>query len=130
MIGSLCRALLALFLLSGVTAECAAAEVGGNVTHVVLVWLKQPDDPDALERFVRASKRMAMLPGVLYHRVGPVLPSEREVVDSDFDVGVSVTLKDREALKGYLEHPVHRQTIHDIMRPLVEKFVVYDFVAR
>lgn len=126
----LSKALFACFLLTAFVEGGIAKEATGNVTHVVLVWLKEPENPEVLERFIRGSKRLAMLPGVLYHRVGPSLPSDREIVDSSFDVGVTITLKDQEALKAYLEHPVHKQTIREVMRPLVRKIMVYDFVAR
>ncbi len=95
----------------------------GQVKHVVLVWLKQAD---AVGRFMALSKQLVELPGVVDYSIGPALPDKSE---SDFHVGVVVTLEDRQSLYDYLRHPRHQDLIAK-MRPLVERVVTYDFITR
>jgi heme-degrading monooxygenase HmoA len=110
--------------------ETAGPDVVGTVNHVVIAWLKQPGDEAARKRFIETTKRFATLPGVIGHRVGPLLPSDSKVADNSFDVAVVVTFKDKEALAAYLEHPEHKKGVEEVLKPLLEKVVVYDFVAR
>jgi hypothetical protein len=95
----------------------------GQAKHVVLVWLKQAD---AVGHFMALSKQLVDLPGVVDYSIGPALPGKSE---SDFHVGVVVTLEDRQSLYEYLRHPKHQDLIAK-MRPLVERVVTYDFITR
>ena len=74
------------------------------------------------------SKTFRKIPGVLDVRAGQVVPSDREIVDDSFDVGIIVTVPDRRRLAEYLTHPVHQKARDDILLPLVGKIVVYDFI--
>src|SRR5687768_4067029 len=66
----------------------------GQITHIVLLWLKQPGDAAAIEKIIRTSREFANIPGVVSIRAGRPLPSTRPVVDSTFDVGLSMTFTD------------------------------------
>jgi hypothetical protein len=48
-------------------------------------------------------------------------------VDDSFDVAISVTFADQEAMRAYLAHPLHQRARDEILLPMVEKIVVYDF---
>lgn len=102
----------------------------GRVHHVVLCWLETPGDAEARERIVEASKSFAELPGVVSVKAGPSLPSDRAIVDSSFDVAVVLVFDDRQALATYLEHPEHRRALDEVLKPLVAKIAIYDFVER
>lgn len=110
-----------------------AAEAGESkptkVNHVVIAWLKDPGNESARQRFIKATKRFSTFPGVIAHRVGTVSPSGRKVVDSSFDVAAVITFKDQAALSSYLQHPIHRKAVDEVLKPLVERMVVYDFVS-
>ncbi|HEB78588.1 MAG TPA: Dabb family protein [Methylothermaceae bacterium] len=108
---------------------CGAAMAGdlerpGRVKHVVLIQLKNPED---LGRFMGLSKRLVKLPGVVRYSIGPTVPKEDERKEG-FDVGVVVTLENRQALYDYLRHPRHQEII-EAMRPLVARIEVFDFVT-
>ena len=59
--------------------------------------------------------------------MGKVIESNRSIVDDSFDVGILVTVSDVERLQEYLDHPIHKKAKQDVLLPLVEKVVVYDF---
>lgn len=114
---------------AGQTAETPIPPGTGPVHHIVIAWLKQPGDTEARQRFIEVTQGFAKLPGVIGHRVGPVLPSDRKVVDSSFDVAVVITFANQQGLANYLEHPEHKKGVEEMLKPLVEKVVVYDFVS-
>ncbi len=118
------------WVVAGAAGENETSSADGAVNHIVIAWLKQPGDLDARKRFIETTKRFAKLPGVIGHRVGPVLPSEAKVADSSFDIAVVITLKNKEALTAYLENPEHKKGVEEVLKPLVSKVVVYDFVSQ
>lgn len=107
----------------------ALAEKDQYISHVVIVWLKEPGNEVMRRQFIKASQQLGNLPGIINRHVGVVLPSDRKIVDDTFDVAVTVTLKNQAALKAYLNHPKHKKILHDKIKPLVNRTVVYDFVT-
>jgi hypothetical protein len=57
-----------------------------------------------------------------------VLPSTRPSVDSTFDVAIVMTFKDMYALEAYTKNPLHLDAVQNTLKPLVARYVVYDFV--
>ena len=110
-------------------AEQSDKKQAGPVQHVVICWLKEPGNAQVRQQLIAASHSFAEIPGVLSVSVGPSLPSERTVVDSSYDIGVVITLKNAAALQDYLDHPIHKQAVTDVLGPLSKKIVVYDFVV-
>jgi hypothetical protein len=106
------------------------ATTPGRVHHVVLCWLKSAGDAEARDRIIEVSKGFADIPGVVSVSAGPVLPSNRAIVNSSFDVAVVLVFEDRRALAAYLEHPEHKRALDQVLKPLVEKIAIYDFVER
>ena len=120
--------LLVLLLL--VVPSCRTTAVKppeGSVTHVVVCWLKQPGNETSRRALIDASYSFREIPGVLHVAAGRAIPSTRPVVDASFDVAVVMTFASERALAEYETHPVHRRAVTDTLRPLVERFVVYDF---
>lgn len=107
----------------------ACAESDKPVSHVALIWLKQPGNTQARQRFVEASKQLNDLPGIISRHVGVVLPSDRIIVDDTFDVAITVTLKNQQALDAYMQHPRHKKIVETQLKPLVNRIVAYDFVS-
>ena len=95
--------------------------------HVVLCWLKEPGNARHRQQIIDVSKSFRKIPGVLEVRAGQVVPSDREIVDDSFDVAILIIVLDRKRLAEYLQHPIHQRAKRDILMPLVEKIVVYDF---
>ncbi len=106
-----------------------ATSRSGQIEHVVVMWLKKPGDASARKALLAAGETFKNIPGVISVSGGEVVKSDRAVVDSSYDVAFVVTFKDAEALKGYGPHPIHQKAVEEVVKPNVEKFLVYDFVV-
>ena len=111
-------------------ASFVFAEENKKVTHVVMVWLKEPGNEQQRAAFIKASKQLNDLPGIINRHVGIVMPSDRKIVDDTFDVAVSVTMESEEALQAYLKNPKHKKILHDKIKPLINRSVAYDFISQ
>jgi hypothetical protein len=100
----------------------------GAIQHLVIVWLKDPGNEDHRQAIIDVSLSFRDIPGVLHVSAGRMVPSERSIVDSSFDVGILITLADQAALDAYLPNPLHVTAVQEVIRPLVERYIVYDFV--
>lgn len=115
---------------AGCTWQSSAppAEAQSRVHHLVVVWLKQPGDAQAQAKVIEATRRLEGIPGVLSVSVGRTFPNYRAVVDDSFDVALVIQLTDQEALKIYQTHPLHEQLKREVLKPLVDRFIVYNFL--
>ena len=118
----------AAFVLVAGCRDSATPADSGTVHHVVVCWLKEPGNREVQDKLISVSRSLGNIPGVVSVSVGRVLPSERPVVDSSFDVAMVLTFKDKEALAAYLEHPEHKKATKETLEPLVKKILIYDFV--
>ena len=120
-------------LFFAIAAACSppvlAAEPGRDATvvHIVLVWLKEPGNPEHRRRIVDASREFETIPGVIDVRVGEAVPSDRPIVDDSFDVGLYLTFSSIDAMNTYLADDRHQQALREVFRPLSERYIVYDF---
>ena len=55
------------------------------------------------------------------------IPSARPIVDSSFDVAVSLTFATQADLQRYIDHPQHKAAAEQVLKPLVRKITVFDF---
>ena len=120
---------LLLITLISLFSACKTIEIApsSGLQHVVLLWLKDPGNTEDRKQIVEVSKTFAEIPSVANVRVGQVIPSDRAIVDSSFDVGIIVSVDNQQGLKEYLDHPIHQQAKNEVLLPLVEKILVYDF---
>lgn len=100
----------------------------GTINHLVVFWLKQPGDHATQSELIDVTRTFEQIPGVLSVAAGIALPSNRAVVDDSFDVAISITLQDREALRVYQQHPIHVKAKKEKLKSLVKRFVVYNFI--
>lgn len=127
------RAIAFVLLLSNLLFNVASfAEVApqssGRVHHVVIVWLKDHGNPAARQQYIDATKDLAKLPMVWRYQIGTTLPGgDRQVVDSSYDIAISVTFENAQALDAYLQHADHAKILQEKLKPLVDKVIVYDF---
>ncbi|MEZ5500692.1 MAG: Dabb family protein [Steroidobacteraceae bacterium] len=111
---------------SGIARKCTEQK---TVNHVVVVWLNDEFRNDAgVARLVAAHEVLREIPGLVSLSVGRVLPSDRAIVDSSFDVASHFTFCSTAAMNAYLQHPVHQQFLREQTVGRVKKVVVYDFV--
>src|SRR5439155_25810515 len=99
------------------TGAQSVATRTGQVTHVMLFWLKRPgnvDDQNFLRRALRSLRRVR---GVNDVRVGRSLPVARPGLEQSFDPGVVMTFRDREALGKFERDQRREQAISALLRP-------------
>lgn len=123
--------LSALILTPAAYAADQAAPPSGKIHHLVVIWLKQHGDPEARRQYIEGSKRLSNLPGVVGYSVGPIADIHHDkptpAVDDSFDIAVSATFANKEALENYSKHPEHHKVIQEVLKPLVDHYKVYDF---
>ena len=120
--------LLALLLLAAVGAQAKGDPPGpgASVIHVVFVWLKEPGNAAHRTEIIRASRSFADIDGVLEVRVGAPVASERPIVDDSFDVGIYLRFATVDDMRRYLVDDAHQAALRDVLRPLTERYLVYD----
>ena len=99
-----------------------------KLNHVVLCWLKEPGDRENIEKIIAMTQSFQEIPEVLDANAGRVVLSDRRIVDDSFDVGILIQVQDEAALQQYLDHPRHQKAKDEILLPLIEKVLVYDFM--
>ena len=99
----------------------------GPVQHVVVCWLKEPANLAHRQTLVDASLELRALPGVIDIVAGTMIPSDRDIVDSTFDVAIVITFTNADAMRAYLTNPAHTRMVQDIVKPLTRRILVYDF---
>jgi len=104
----------------------AGLKRSGQITHVVLFWLKRPGNADDQNILIRAARSFRRMKGVSDVRVGRSLPDERPAEQS-FDLGLVITFKDAGALKKFERNQRHQQVVEAALRPLVRRYIVYNF---
>ena len=124
--------MMALSLATVCHAEESINKSGGKAYHVTVIWLKQHGDVEARQKYIEASKQLSKLPGVLSYNIGTVTAINRDkphhAVDDTYDIAISSTFENKEALENFLKNPEHHKVVHEVLKPLVDKYKVYDFV--
>ena len=110
-------------------AGCMTVEKAGpsEIHHVVLCWLKEPGNAAHRRKIIETSRTFEHIPGVRSLSVGEVIHSDRPIVDDSFDVAISITFATKADMQEYLHHPIHTEAVDGILKPLIQKIVVYDF---
>ena len=116
-----------LFIALVFTTFMTHAEQDLRVSHVVVVWLKEPGNVQMREQFINASRALENVPGVVSRHVSAVIPSNRSKVDDTFDVAVTVTFENAQALEKYMKSKKHKSMLTDKLKPIVNRVVVYNF---
>lgn len=115
--------ILSFFLFfSSSTIMAAPAEV----THIVFCWLKDKGNADKIEKVIRVSKELEIIESLDKIIVGRALPSDRNVVDDSFDIGMVMSFRDQQALNEYLPHKEHVKRVNEVLAPECSKVLIYD----
>ncbi|AMK75255.1 MULTISPECIES: Dabb family protein [Methylomonas] len=103
-----------------------------KVHHVVIVWLKQAGDEKLRQQYIQESEGLAKLPGVLAYDVGTPAAINRgrpnAALDESYDVAVSGVYESQQAYEAFLRSPEYLRVAQQVLRPLVDKYKVYDFI--
>jgi hypothetical protein len=102
----------------------------GKLTHVGLIWLKNPGDQADRQRVIEAAHRFAReIPEVQSLSVGQPHRSTSPLVDTSFDICLTMQFEDQAALDRYARHPVHEKAAQEVFLPLSRKILFYDFIT-
>ena len=110
------------------TGAQAVTARSGQVTQVMLFWLKRPGNVDDQNFLLRALRALRRTRGVNEVRVGRALPMDRPGLEESFDLGVVMIFRDREALEKFERDQRRERGIDAMLRPLVRRYTVYNFV--
>ena len=97
------------------------------LTHLVFCWLKEPGNIDQRKKIIEVTDSFNEIPSVINARAGNPIMSDRSIVDDSFDVGIIVEVRDGKGLQEYIDHSIHQKAKKEILLPLVERVLVYDF---
>jgi len=113
-------------------AQTTLAAGQQKIQHVVIVWLKQHGDSELQQQYIAASKPFAALPGVLSYTVGTPASIKRErpnpSLDESYDLAISSSFENQQAYQEFLKNPEYIRVAMEVLRPLVDRYRVYDFV--
>src|SRR5947208_4048307 len=115
------------FSLTSTGAQAAPAR-SGQVTHVMLFWLKRPGNVDDQNYLLRALRTLRRVRGVSDVRVGRPLLVDRPGLEESFDLGVVLIFRDREALEKFQRDQQPEKAIDAMLRSLVRRYSIYHFV--
>jgi hypothetical protein len=91
--------------------------------------MKDRNDQAAREQLLSAADALRQIPGVGSVAAGKVLPSNRMVVDSSYDVAYVIAFPSKEAMQAYVQRPEHVRLKSEVLDRYVARYLVYDFVA-
>lgn len=116
------------FCLAFALAACTAPAPSGPqpITRVVLIWLKNPSSATDRAQIIRTAQALRMMPGVVRVTTGRAAILPEAATDRSFDLGVIITFRDRAAYDRYERDPRHAQTMERFLRPLVQRYEVYN----
>jgi hypothetical protein len=96
-----------------------------------MMWLKNPGNAADRQKIIETSQSfVGKIPGLVKVSSGVMHPSTRPVVDSTYDVGLVMVFDSEEALEKYPAYPIHQKALNEVIKPLVERYIVYDYEER
>lgn len=97
------------------------------ISHVVVIWVKSPEEENSQSIFDAAQRLLADIPGVHAFHVGRMYPTDRPVVDKSYHIALNMQFESMEALNDYQKHPQHVEFVENHLKPQLAKLLVYDF---
>ena len=98
----------------------------GSFFHVVYFWLKNSKSKeDTIKLYNELNKFLTQNKQVLTSHIGSPVESEREVVDSSYDLSLIVTFKSKGDQDIYQNDPTHLKFVENASY-LWDKVKVYD----
>lgn len=97
------------------------------ITHIVIFWVKPGVENAREQLFAAAQKHLSSIDVLQNFRYGASIPSDRAVVDKTYTMAISMDFASVEALDTYQNHPQHQAFLAEVVKPLVERVLVYDF---
>ena len=124
--------LIALLTGCATAPSVASTSTANRLHHVVIVWLKQTGVTAVRQQYIEASKAIANLPGVVSYELGSPATIKRRnsrAADESYDVAVDSVFESQQAYEDFLKNPEYGRIAQEVLRPMVEKYQVYDFIV-
>ena len=96
-------------------------------SHIVVFWTDPANPNAANELLAGANKLLKSIPGVVQFHVGKMVPSERPVVEQNYQIALNLIFPNQQAEQAYQTHSQHLEFAEKYVKRLVKKVVVYDF---
>jgi len=96
--------------------------------HHVFFWLKEPNNPEAVNRFEKALAELVTIESIDHYYLGKPADTRRDIIDSSYQYSLLVVFKDKKAHDIYQEHPIHN-AFRKINKELTAKVLIYDSVG-
>ena len=91
--------------------------------------MKDRSDASAREQLLAAADALREIPGVSSVTAGKMLPSNRPIVDSSYDLAYVISFPSQEQMNQYVQRPEHLRLKKEVLDRYVAKYLIYDFVA-
>jgi hypothetical protein len=114
-----------LFLL--ISACTPSTDSNKGINHIILVWFKADTTPEEVAAIMQATQKLTQLPQVQSLQIGSAIASERKIVDDSFSLGIYMYFANQQDMDSYLSHPQHLELVNTLIKPKLEKLLVYDF---
>lgn len=95
--------------------------------HHVYFWLNDPSSKEDLSALVKGLESLSKIPYIKLFHIGKPADTNREVIDSSYNVSWLLVFNNKEEEERYQKDPVHLKFVEDCKR-LWKKVVVYDSV--
>lgn len=117
-------------LISAVPSAESGPATRGKIHHTGYIWLKEPGNKEHQQRLIEAAHRFAaQIPEVKGLSVGKSVPKGSPLMDTTFDISLTMHFDDQAAMERYNKHPVHEKAAKEDFLPLAAKILFYDFVS-
>lgn len=117
--------LLLIVLTSHFPMKAAVDET--EITHVVIVWLNETLSEQQVTTIIEKSRVLETLEVVKAVKIGRPVTSNRDVVDDSFTFAISVSFKNAADMKAYSIDETHLNYVKTVLKPSLEKILIYDF---
>lgn len=102
----------------------------GKLNHIGLIWLKNPGNTADQAKIIAAAHEFAReIPEVQFLSVGKSVPKGSPLMDTTFDICLTMQFDDQAALERYARHPIHEKAAKEVFLPLSQKIIFYDFIS-
>lgn len=108
-------------------AQAPDKNTGGTFVHTVFFWLKNPESEADQLKLLEGLTMLRQIPEIQSSYIGVPAPTNRDVIDSSYNLSITFVFDDGVKQDAYQVHPTHLKFI-DQYAHLWDRVVVYDAI--
>lgn len=109
-------------------SQCASAQTEEKVfVHHVYFWLKNQGSAEDKAKLIEGLRKLSKVKTIKEFHIGQPADTNRDVIDSSYDVSWLLMFKDKASQDSYQEDPIHLKFVEESSH-LWDKVIVYDSV--